>query len=388
MKILIAADTYFPQVNGASYFTQRLAYNLQAHGHEVRVVAPGQTLSHTDTVVNTVRLYGIRSIPVIFYPKFRFCFSFFRSAQIKRIIQDFKPDIVHVQAHFYVCRNAIHAAKENNIPVVATNHFMPDNLVHYIPFHNTIGAPLITFAWNDFARVFNKVGQVTTPTKTAARLIQPYFKKHIEAISCGINLAIFKPSNNGEYLKAKYGIKDLPTLLYVGRLDKEKNLDMVLNALAQTLNTTKMQLVIAGAGAERDRLKQQAKELRIEDSVIFTGFVSDEDLPNLYAVAHGFIIAGTAELQSIVTMEAMASGLPVLAVNAVALPELVRDGENGFLFEYGNTKALAEKMTRLFSDAELRRKMGTQSLAFIAEHAMEKSIAKFEHVYTEEIAHK
>jgi 1,2-diacylglycerol 3-alpha-glucosyltransferase len=388
MKILIAADTYYPQVNGASYFTQRLAYNLSLQGHEVRVIAPSESFFHTDTIINTVRVHGIRSFPVLFYPKFRFCFSIFPSAEIKKIIHEFNPDIIHVQAHFYICRNVIHYALKDSIPIVATNHFMPDNLIHYVPFHATIGAPIIKAAWNDFASVFNKVGHVTTPTKTASELIQPYFKKNIEAISCGINLQTFNKNNNGEYLKIKYNIKEIPILLYVGRLDKEKNLDMVLRSLSISLRQTTMQLVIAGSGAEKERLTQLAQELRILDKVIFTGFVPDADLPNLYAIAHAFIIAGTAELQSIVTMEAMASGLPVLAVNAVALPELVKDGENGFLFEYGDIVTLAEKMTLLFSNNSLREKMSAKSLEYIAEHAIEKSIAKFERLYTTEINSK
>ena len=385
MKILIAADTYFPQVNGASYFAQRLAFNLQLHGHEVRVIAPSQSFANTDTIINSVRVYGIRSFPVLFYPKFRFCFSFFHSSKIQAIIEEFKPDIIHIQAHFYIGRNTIHAAFKTNTPIVATNHFMPNNLIHYVPFHKTIGAPIIKAAWKDFAKVFNKVGQVTTPTKTAASLIQPYFQKNIQVISCGINLAIFNPHNNGEYLKTKYALKALPTLLYVGRLDQEKNVDMVLKALAITLKNTSMQFVIAGSGAEKERLQQLASELKISKNVIFTGFVPDEDLPNLYAIAHGFIIAGTAELQSIVTMEAMATGLPVLAVNAVALPELVKNNENGYLFEYGDVHALAEKMTRMFSDEELRKAMSKKSLLFISEHTIEKSIAKFEAVYHAEI---
>jgi len=279
----------------------------------------------------------------------------------------------------------VKVAKEKNIPLVATNHFMPDNLTHYLPLASVIGTPIKKLAWRDFSRVFKKVGMITTPTKTAAGLIQPYFKKQIIPVSCGIDLETFNPKNNGEYLKTRYGIASEPVLLYVGRLDKEKNLDMVLHALAKALPKTNIRFVITGTGAEKDNLIELSKSLGIRKNVSFTGFVPDRDVPNLYAIADCFIIAGTAELQSIVTMEAMATGLPILGVNAVALPELIIDKENGFLFEPGDIDGLSKKMIAIFSDKSLRKAMGKESLASISQHDMHKSMKKFEDIYASEI---
>jgi glycosyltransferase involved in cell wall biosynthesis len=103
----------------------------------------------------------------------------------------------------------------------------------------------------------------------------------------------------------------------------------------------------------------------------------------LYTLADCFIIAGTVELQSIATMEAMASGLPVLAVRAMALPELVRDGENGFLFEHGNINQMAEQMVRLLGDQSLQQKMGHASLQIIQNHNIDRVIEQFEALYKE-----
>ena len=139
--------------------------------------------------------------------------------------------------------------------------------------------------------------------------------------------------------------------------------------------------LIAGKGYEQGRLKVLAKELGLESRVTFAGFVPDDDVPFLYRVAQAFVIAGTAELQSLVTMEAMATGLPVLGVNAMALPELIHDGENGFLFPVGDTKKLSHAIGRLFSDPELRQRMGQKSLEIIQNHSQEKMIAVFESLY-------
>jgi glycosyltransferase involved in cell wall biosynthesis len=385
MKILISTDTYYPQVNGASYFTQRLAYYLQNAGHEIRVVAPSESIKNTDTTINDVRLFGIRSYPVFFYKNFRFCIPFFIDNSLGSIVHDFNPDIIHVQGHFAISRRVIAIAKEKNIPLIATNHFMPENLLPYLPFSTLIGPAIKKLAWKDFSNIFKKTDVMTTPTAIAAKLIQPYFEKLIIPISCGIDLKTFNPKNEGDYLIKRYNMASSPILLYVGRLDKEKNLDMIIRALAKALVTIDIQLVIAGSGAEKNTLMKLSNQLGIGKKVIFPGFVPNADIPNLFALADCFIIAGTAELQSIVTMEAMATGLPILAVDAVALPELVKDGQNGFLFKPNDIDDLAKKMITIFSNENLRNTMAKKSLDLIAPHDIKKSIEKFEKIYSNEI---
>ncbi len=170
-------------------------------------------------------------------------------------------------------------------------------------------------------------------------------------------------------------------LLYVGRLDKEKNLDLVLKALALMPADLPLHFAVAGNGAARQSLERLRAVLGLAGRVTFLGFVPDEDLPALYSAAHCFVMAGTAELQSIATMEAMASGVPVLAADAVALPELVRHGHNGFLFEPGNAEMLSEQLTRVFGDLDLRDRMGRESLDIIQAHAVERTMQTFEAAY-------
>ncbi len=385
MKILIAGDTYHPHVNGASYFTQRLAHYLKRRGHDVRVIAPSQTASNTDEIINGIRVHGIRSFPVFFYSGFRFSVPLSIKPAIKKVVEQFNPDIIHLQMHFVISREVLTTALRKKIPVVATNHFMPENLVHYVPFYTIFGDYVKRAAWWDFGRIFKKVGEVTSPTETAAKLIQGRLTASVKAISCGIDLKRFSPKNNGEHLKKIYKIPGVPLLLYVGRLDKDKNLNLVLKAFKDSLKSVKAHFVIAGKGAEKNNLLKLAEELGIKKHVTFTGFVSDEELPNLYAIADCVISPGTAELQSISTMEAMATGLPVIAVNAMALPELVGDGENGFLYSDGDVKGLSGKIVRIFSDERLRKQMGKKSLEIIAKHDIENVINEYERIYELEL---
>lgn len=191
------------------------------------------------------------------------------------------------------------------------------------------------------------------------------------------------PRNSGEYLRKRHALPDHNILLSVGRLDQEKHLDCILDALSRVPEKIRPHLVIVGIGREEKHLKQIVHTLHLPNDVTFTGFVSDHDLPNISRLADGFIIAGTAELQSLVTMEAMASGLPVIAVQAMALPELVRHGQNGYLFQPGDTAGLSNQITHMFSDASLRKEMSSRSLEIIAHHDLENILNQFESLYEE-----
>ncbi len=387
MKILIATDTYYPHVNGASYFGQRLAHYLTLRGHHVVVVAPSTTLHHRRDMINGIVVEGIRSFPVFFYQKFRFSPQFFIQRHIRNVVQAFHPDIIHLQGHFFISRTVLRVGRKESIPVIATNHFMPENLLHYIPLPSFLRNVLGNFAWKDCANVFNRAYAVTTPTHAAAALVpKKQLQKSVRVISNGIDLKRFNPKNNSGEIWQKYHLPEKPLLLYVGRLDREKNLDMVLRALARAAQTVNIHFVIAGTGADRSRLELLVKKLSLENVVTFTGFVADEDLPSLYVSADCFAMAGTAELQSIATMEAMASGLPIIAVRAVALPELVHDEENGFLFNPDDIRQLSHTIEAIFSDRDRKERMGKKSLEFIAPHNIETIISSFENLYQEAIS--
>jgi glycosyltransferase involved in cell wall biosynthesis len=144
-------------------------------------------------------------------------------------------------------------------------------------------------------------------------------------------------------------------------------------------------LILVGKGEEREDWEKLAAELGLSQRIIFTGFVPDEDLPGIYALADCFAIACPLELQSIVTMQALAMGLPVVAVGVMALPELVHHGENGYLFGDNDYKAAAKFLIKLLQDDTLRKTMGEKSLEIIKPHDIDNTIKQFEKVYGEAI---
>lgn len=387
MRILIANETYPPNLNGAATFTQRLAQNLAKNGHIVAVIAPGLKFGDQLEIDNYgVAIYRIRSLPVkMVHPNFRVIVKPDINSAVRKIVKEFKPDVIHIQNHFTLGRACVKAAEKLNIPMVGTNHFMPDNLVQFAP--SFVEGTMIRVMWNDFLRIYNKLDYVTAPSYAAVKMLKDVgYKKKAEVVSNGMEFDKFKKRPVSEALLRKYGIfKSVPTFISIGRIEKDKNLDVMMEALAIYLKKHKAQLILVGNGKFEKEFKKLAKLLKIDDRVFFTGRISDRAVQEIYSLADVYIGAGTAELQGLSVMEAMATGLPILAVNAVALPELVKNGVNGYLFEL-NARNLADKMEKILRDKKRLEKMGKQSLEIISEHDVVKTISKFERIYEKVIS--
>lgn len=380
MRILFVADTYYPHINGVYYFIQRLATQLQSKGHEVAVVAPSASIYFSLTKIDNISVYGLPSLSVLFYRSVRFPVPFLLKKRMDSIMTSYKPDIIHIQGHFALNRTILKINKKYNIPVIATNHFMTENLTCFLPLQK-LKTKVEEWMWKGFSKVFNQAAIVTTPTETGAKLIRPKLKVSVVPVSNGIDLKRFSPGVNAKCIRKKYSIPEKPILLSVGRLDPEKHLNEVFEATALAAKSTDFCLVICGRGVEREALERQAKKLGIEENVVFTGFVSNEDLPHLYKISTCFITASIAELQSLATMEAMASGLPVVAANAGALAELVHNGKNGYLFNTGDIKAIAKSVSAIFNNNLLQKEMRKSSLAYIAKHDINETVTIYENLY-------
>lgn len=383
MRILIGADTYYPGVDGASYFTQRLATGLKARGHQVLVIAPSRSLKSEYFSHDGVEIFGVSSWPTVLHKFYRFTPPLFIKNKIRPVIKRFQPEVAHIQGHFFIERAVVRVAGEQGVPTMGTNHFMPENLLHYLHAPKPIENLIKKFGWWQFKILFEKLPIVTTPTHTAAELLQQIGLAHsVLAVSCGIDLQKFKPENKNPELLKKYSLPtDRPIFLCVGRLAPEKNVDLILRALSPALKNNSAHLAVAGNGMEKSRLERLAGELGIKNAVTFLGFVPDVDLPGLYPLAQVFIMAGTAELQSLVIMEAMASGLPVIAVRALALPELAHPGVNGFLFNPGDEKALREAAEQLIANPQERLLMGAKSRELILKHDINLTMERYEELY-------
>ncbi len=380
LKLVIASDTFPPDINGAARFAERLAAGLVRHGHEVHIVAPAYSSEH-GTFVEThdgskMTVHRIKSYRVLQHKTLRFVWPFTLKKKTDEILRLVNPDAVHIQSHLIMGRYLIKSAKQRDIRLIATNHIMPENLIKYsviIPkwFEKTA----MKLAWRDAGRVLRKVDFITTPTRRAADLLENAAGvTGVLAISCGIEASKFAnatPTSNKN-----------PRILFLGRLDYEKHIHNLLSAVAKLPASLNTQVEIVGDGGEREALEAQARELGIASQVKFLGHISEEELPKAYERATLFAMPSIAELQSIATMEAMASGRPVVAADAMALPHLVHDGDNGYLFEPNDVDMFADRLLKvLTADKKELARLSENSLYLIQSHDIERTLTIFEGLY-------
>ena len=389
MRVMIASDLHKPTINGIATFGHNLAKGLAAAGHEVLVVAPSQTgKRYEETDPEGYLLARTSSIIFPFYQNLRISAS--PTREIKRIARNFKPDIIHVQTPLGVGLGAVAAAKKYKLPLVATNHSMSENLVDNLkllaPFTKQIDFILREYG----NRFYNHADFVTLPTEAAVKMLRNNsFSKPYKAISNGIDLSQFQPGRAEAGFYEQFNIPtDKPIVLYLGRLDAEKHVSILVRAVHKLLPTTDLHLVVAGFGNDLERLRDLARDLDMTGAATFTGRVDEAVKNQFYKAATLFAMPSPAELQSIVTLEAMASGLPVVAVNAGAVYELCQDGRNGYLYELDNVDDLAVKIKSVLTDQNLAAKMGAESLKIAHEHDLDETIRRFERLYAQVIAAK
>jgi glycosyltransferase involved in cell wall biosynthesis len=346
----------------------------------VHIVAPAYSSEH-GTFVEThdgsqMTVHRIKSIRLLQHKTLRFVWPFTLKKKTDEIIRLVQPDAVHIQSHLIMGRYLIRSAKQNNIRLLATNHIMPENLIKYsviIPkwFEKTA----MKLAWRDAGRVLKQVDFITTPTRRAADLLEAAAGvSDVLAISCGIEASKFAnatPTSN-----------KVPRILFLGRLDYEKHIHNLLQAVAKLPSELNTQVEIVGDGGERKALEQLAGQLGIAKQVKFLGHISEEELPKAYERATLFAMPSIAELQSIATMEAMASGRPVVAADAMALPHLVHDGDNGYLFPPDDVEIFADRLLKILTaDKKELARLSENSLYLIQSHDIERTLKIFEGLY-------
>ncbi|OIH96255.1 glycosyltransferase [Curtobacterium sp. MCBA15_001] len=376
LRVLIAADTFAPDINGAATFTEQLAVGLAQRGHEVHIIAPAANRHHGtyDEELHGVTLV-VHRLPSYKWPLhawLRFAWPWTVRKHVAPIIDAFKPDVVHIQSHIIVGRGVAREAHDRGIRIIATNHFMPENLLEYTPFGRFTLPLALKIAWNDAAKTYRLADVISTPTNLAADYLRKAIAgQRVLAISCGIDAS--------HYL-AREGRPATNDIVFVGRLAPEKNLDVLFRAVALLPSELHATITIVGDGEMVPKLTALAKELGIEDRVHFLGFVSDE--VKFRALTNGTVFAmpSTAELQSISSLEAMASGLPVVAADSMALPHLI-DG-NGYLFTPGSERDLADKLTQVLTASdEDYSAMRARSLTMIEAHDINRTLSTFEALY-------
>ncbi|MFZ6027852.1 MAG: glycosyltransferase [Chloroflexota bacterium] len=384
MRILIAGQTYAPARNGQAVFTTNLAEGLARQGHQVTAIVPSPDLRWRTGAENGVQIEWLTSASLAnFNPNAAASIPGVIDLATEKIFTRFRPEIIHIQDHYMLGAAALAAAWRRKLCTVGTNHFMPENVTPYFPIPKPLKASTNWLLWQWMLSTYNRLDWVTGPSRTAVKIMrQNGLHAPAQAISCGVDTQRFRRLDiDRNALRQRHNLAPEKTIFsYVGRIDNEKRLDLLIRAF-HSLQRSDIQLAITGRGAVLPMLVNLVKQLGMEAQVRFLGYLPDEELPSLLNSMDVFVMPSEAELLSIASLEAMACGLPVLLAHSQALPELVTDGCNGYLFKPGDVASLAHAITLLADHPEQLARLGTSSIQKVQSHSLENTIRTYERLY-------
>ena len=386
MRIAYITQSYPPMVSGASIVAKNLAESMAARGHEVLVITASDRGESYKSLNGNLTVLRLRSI----HNPFRVGQKFTLPSHRKFIkeLRDFQPDLIHTHEALQLGLLSLAYKRKHDTPVLLTIHAMPNFAVKYIPemfsgFRSTLETLLWLYAWI----ILPKFDVVTTPTQTTSGTVYAMTNIRPLSISNGVDLDEFTTTRltpeMETFLHEKLGIPlNVSIILHVGRLDTDKRVDRVICAAVKPLRETRAHLLVVGDGRQKPALQKLCKSLGIEKKCHFPGYVSKEEgLPDIYRMANLFVTASEIETQGIVLLEAAASGLPIVAVLATCIPEIVHDGENGYLATPGDIPALGNAMLDILCHPHRGAQMGMVGRSIIQEHRIQATFTQYEQVY-------
>jgi glycosyltransferase involved in cell wall biosynthesis len=372
-------------VSGAAGVAQRLAQGMAARGHDVLVVASSDQERAYVEKFGRFKLVRLRSVPNPARVGQRFCLWPHRA--VSAALHSFGPDLVHLHDPICVGLCGLWAARALGLPVVVTVHGLPQLMCRSVPPLPGLRQAAEALLWR-YARWFSRQCHVVvSPSQIAGDVVRAHVGCDPQVISNGVDVARFTPSpafpDEREVLCQKYGLDPaLPVILHVGRIDVDKQVDLIVHATAAVMPTVDAQLLVVGDGTQRAAVTQLCETLGMAERCHLPGFVPAEgDLPGLYRLASVFVLASELETQGVVVLEAAATGLPVVAVRAAAIPEAVSDGVNGYLVAPRDVEAMAERVVAVLRDPEGAMRMGCAGRAMAERHALDCALGAHEELY-------
>ncbi|MBN1523139.1 MAG: glycosyltransferase [Spirochaetales bacterium] len=354
MNIGFFADCWDPQINGVITSMKNLELDLCGKNHRVYKFAPKQDNSHNDQT-----LFLQNSIQYVFQKEFSLASPFPYKALDQA--RKWKLDIVHGHSEFSVGRIGATVADRLNIPLVATLHTLWELYTHYFFWGK---CPLSIFRYY-FGMYYRRPRYFIVPSIKIKKYLQTVFhvEHPIEIIPTGIELSRFGDSQYARQdisgFRKQFRLKDNDIVgILVGRMGKEKSIEMVIRAVARLIHKyPKLKLLLVGGGPELEELKALAKTLDAEDAVVFAGYIPQKNIPLTYRASDFFITASTTETQGLSTIEAMATGLPLILRSDPVQKEVAGDSGNALFFD--SEMELANAMEKIISNTTIQRQLAS-----------------------------
>ncbi len=333
MNIGIFTETYYPEINGVATSSYMLKNELERRGHNVYVF----TTTTPGAPERELNVFRVPSIPFLFITERRV--GLFYQRKLASLIKKLNLDIIHTQTEFSLGIFGRIMARELKLPIVHTYHTIYEDYTHYLTRFKALDRRAKAFARTYSKVCCNTVEQVIVPTEKTKQLLTRYHvHKEISVIPTGIDLHKFDRSNYSAEevasLKKQYGIlPEQKVLLYLGRVSQEKNLEEVIRAMPEYMKKREDAVfVVVGSGPALEKLKSLAERLKLKDRFTFTGAKPWDTIGLFYRLGDVFVSASQSETQGLTYIEALASGVPVVAREDKCLEDILVQGVNGYMF--------------------------------------------------------
>ena len=347
MRVAMVTETYPPEINGVAMTMGRIVCGLQSRGHTVQLIRPRQNADDRPAEQPLFEEVLQRGVPIPRYDALKLGLP--AKQALLRLWAKLRPDIVHVVTEGPLGWSALAAAAKLKLPVSTDFH----TNFHSYSAHYGVGwlkAPITAY----LRKFHNKALSTLVPTQSLRDELQALGFRNLEVVARGVDTALFQPQRRSAVLRQAWGVKDRDLVaLSVGRLAPEKNLPLVLRTyqLMRELQP-RLRLVLVGDGPERARLERENPD------VIFAGMRIGEDLAAHYASADVFLFPSVTETYGNVTVEAMASGLAVVAYDYAAAQQHIRHSENGVLAPFGAADDFVQAAAALVNDGARIKALG------------------------------
>ncbi len=379
MRLMLFSHGYPPTLSGVTLVVQKIAREMVARGHAVTVVTASNRHLPYQSEDRGVRLERILGIPNPFW--WEGPMPFIGTWTIRRLADQFKPDIIHCHDNAYLGLVLPMVNWGNSEKLISSCYTLPEFFTQFTRLFS-LETSTETLMWKYYLANLNRYQHIVFCTRTHER----EFRSHgltppTTVISNGVNVERYCPDGMPGEERVRRYLPPAPRILSVGRLMKDKRLDLLVNAMRVVCNKIDAHLMLVGRGSESGNLKNHIRQLNLENNIHLLGYVPEEDLPAIYRASTLFTIPSMVEVQSIPALQAAVTGLPIVAANSAALPELVLNGENGYLINPMDDQELGGAILDILCQPDLAQKMGKASLEIGRWHDERITFQKYEDFY-------